>query len=218
MLLKASDPHKVIFYDLEQVFNKKNSTDIEHKLIAVIQELTSVYSSMLQTFDKLLKQQLDARSDAQICRRAKNLKGTAGDFFIEAFLARLATYDGAEASIAGLLSLVSDKTLTVWTDQHVVQTRNEIIKLSRKFRELETIAGVNARHPARQAIALVYGAAGKDFIRHIEVDEAAYAKLEDTTSTLLKQLKSADLDQELQFAVIAKTLEKLRMEDDKHGS
>lgn len=218
LLLKASDPHKVIFYDLEQVFNKKNSTDIEHKLIAVIQELTSVYSSMLQTFDKLLKQQLDARSDAQICRRAKNLKGTAGDFFIEAFLARLATYDGAEASIAGLLSLVSDKTLTVWTDQHVVQTRNEIIKLSRKFRELETIAGVNARHPARQAIALVYGAAGKDFIRHIEVDEAAYAKLEDTTSTLLKQLKSADLDQELQFAVIAKTLEKLRMEDDKHGS
>lgn len=218
LLLKASDPHKVIFYDLEQVLNKKSDADIEHKLIAVIQELTSAYSSMLHTFDLLLKQQLDARADTQIRQRAKNLKGTAGDFFIEAFLARLATYDSAEASIAGLLSLVSEKPLTDWTDQNVVQTRNEIIKLSRKFRELETIAGVNARHPARQAIALVYGAAGKDFVRHIEVDELAYAKLEDIAATLLKQLKSTELDQELQFAVIAKTLEKLRTEDGNHGS
>lgn len=218
LLLKASDPHKVIFYNLEQVFKKQNGPDIEHKLIAVIQELTSAYSLMLQTFDKLLKQQLDARTDTQIRQRAKNLKGTAGDFFIEAFLARLATYDSAEASIAGLLSLVSEKPLTDWTDQDVKQTRNKITKLSGQFRELETIASVNARHPARQAIALVYGTAGKDFVRHIEVDEVAYAKLEDITAILLKQLKSTDLDHELQFAVIAKTLEKLRMEDGNHGS
>lgn len=217
LLLKASDPHKVIFYDLQQVFKKQNEIDIEHKLVTVIQELTSAYSSMLQTFDKLLKQQLDAQSDTQIRQRAKNLKGTAGDFFIEAFLARLATYDSSEASIAGLLSLVSGISLKDWTDQNVVQTRNEIIKLSGKFRELETIASVNSRHSARQAIALVYGAAGKDFVRHIEVDDVAYAKLDDITATLLKQLKSTDLDQELQFAVIAKTLEKLRMEDGNNG-
>ncbi|MEE2025361.1 ATP-binding protein [Alkalimonas mucilaginosa] len=217
LLLKASDPHKVIFYDLEQVFKAKSEAGLEHKLVAVIQELTSAYSAMLQTFDELLKQELDAKSDVQVRQRAKNLKGTAGDFFIEAFLARLATYDGAEPAIAGLMSLVSEKPLTDWTDKDVVQTRNQIIQLSGKFRELETIAGVNARHPARQAIALVYGAAGKDFVRHIQVDQDAYAKLEDITATLLKQLKSTDLDQELQFAVIAKTLEKLRMEDSNHG-
>lgn len=218
LLLKASDPHKVIFYDLHQVFKVKNNIDIEHKLVTVIRELTSAYSSMLQGFDKLLKQQLDAQSNVQISQRAKNLKSTAGDFLIEAFLDRLIAFDSSDASIAGLLSLVSGKPLTDWTDQDVIQTRNEITKLSRTFRELETIAGVNSRHPARQAIALVYGAAGKDFVRHIEVDNLAYSKLEGITATLLKQLKSSDLDQELQFAVIAKTLEKLRMEDSNHGN
>ncbi len=218
LLLKASDPHKVIFYDLKQVFKIKNDSDIEHKLIAVIKELMSAYSSMLNRFDKLLKQQLNAQSDSQICLRAKNLKDTAGDFFIEAFLARLTTYESSEKSIAGLLSLISEITLKDWTDQNVVQTRNKMIKLSRQFRELETIADVNARQPARQAIALVYGSAGKDFVRHIEVDDLVYSKLEDVAATLLKQLKSNDLDYELQFAVIAKTLEKLRMEDNNHGS
>ncbi|RVT45628.1 ATP-binding protein [Rheinheimera sediminis] len=218
LLLKASDPHKVIFYDLKQVFNKKDDSDIEQKLIAVIRELTSAYSSMLKRFDQLLKQQLDAQSNSQISLRAKNLKDTAGEFLIESFLGRLTTYDGSEESIVALLSLVAELTLRDWTDQNVVQTRNKMINLCRQFRELETIADVNARQPTRQAIALVYGAAGKDFIRHIEVDDMAYAKLEDLTTNLLKQLKSNDLDQELQFAVIAKTLEKLRMEDSNHGS
>lgn len=218
LLLKASDPHKVIFYDLEIVFKKNNNSDIEHQLIDVIKELTTAYSSMLKTFDELLKRELDASSDKHIRQRANNLKGTAGDFFIEAFLARLATYDSSDNSIAGLLSLVSEKPLTDWTDQDVVQTRNKIIKLSRQFRELETIASVNARHPTRQAIALVYGTAGKDFIHHIEVDEVTFTKLEDITATLFKQLKATDLGQELQLAVIVKTLEKLRMEESKHGS
>lgn len=217
LLLKASDPHKVIFYDLKQVFKKKDNSDIEQKLIAVIRELTSAYSSMLKRFDQLLKQQLDAQSNSQISLRAKNLKDTAGEFLIESFLGRLTTYDGSEESIVALLSLVAELTLKEWTDQNVVQTRNKMISLCRQFRELETIADVNARQPTRQAIALVYGAAGKDFVRHIEVDDVAYAKLEDLTTNLLKQLKSNDLDQELQFAVIAKTLEKLRMEDSNHG-
>ncbi|TVL19684.1 hypothetical protein AYI92_10690 [Shewanella xiamenensis] len=217
LLLKASDPHKVIFYDLTQVFNKKDDSDIEQNLVAVIRELTSAYSSMLTRFDQLLKQQLDAQLDLQISLRAKNLKDTAGEFLIESFLNRLTTYDGSEESIIALLSLVAELTLKEWTDQNVVQTRNKMINLCRQFRELETIADVNARQPTRQAIALVYGAAGKDFVRHIEVDDVAYAKLEDLTTNLLKQLKSNDLDQELQFAVIAKTLEKLRMEDSNHG-
>jgi hypothetical protein len=81
MLLRASDPHKVLFADLPTLLEAKEPEEINRRLAAVTDELTGAYGTMLGRVRQHLLGALDhtGRPVHELRDRASTVKGITGD-------------------------------------------------------------------------------------------------------------------------------------------
>lgn len=204
MLLKANDPNKVLFADLPTLLDARDAEEVLAKLGRVTEELVSAYPKILNEVKTTVLKALDqADGDAVRLRaRAKVVKGIAGEFRLEAFVARLETYDGSEPSIEGLLSLGSDKPPAQWVDRDVDRALLQLASWAHDFRRAETLAPLRGRPSTRRAIGVVFGGGlGREASTSFDID--------DKDSTLVSKLAGrliADLQnqpRELALAALA---------------
>ncbi|HCL3814098.1 TPA: ATP-binding protein, partial [Pseudomonas aeruginosa] len=94
MLLKASDPHKVLFIDLPSLLGADDGTTYVETLRAPLHEIAAAYPKMLSEVESKMLEALDAPLDNldSLRKRAKAVAGVAGDFRLDAFSTRLASY------------------------------------------------------------------------------------------------------------------------------
>ncbi|ENO3978098.1 hypothetical protein ACBI01_004198 [Aeromonas veronii] len=215
-ILRASDPHKVIFHDVYHIFKTK---DVTQHISRVIRELLDAYPNLLNDFTEVLNRQLSINDNQydDINRRANNISEVSGSLKLNAFINRLKSYDGSHKAIADILSLLSGKSLELWSDLDVKSVKNEIAISSKEFRLLETISSVNNRKPYRNSIGIVYGAPGANLIKEFDFDEAKIEQLEQVSNKIIKKFEFEGVDIDTQFAILAKAFEALCIKGDSCG-
>ena len=157
LMLKASDPHKVLFSDLPEILKADNEKVLIEKISDLTEELQNAYPEMLSKFKVLLYKALDNKGGPDELRaRANELKGTAGDFQIDGFVANLSVFKGDEESLEGLLSTTVHKNPKDWVDRDQEAAINSLGVICSTFRRIETLGTLRGKTAKRNAFAFVY--------------------------------------------------------------
>ncbi|MCE4540701.1 ATP-binding protein [Pelomonas sp. P7] len=213
MLLKASDPHKVLFVDLASLLGAADGKAYVKALRAPLQELAGAYGKMLSGVEAKMLSALDAsRDDLEALReRAKSVSGISGDFQMDAFATRLANYDGSRASLEGILALAAERPPRDWVDRHIDAAVLELAKLARRFRESEAFAAVQGRKAHSEAIAIVIGAGAdtKTISRSFAISDRHRKTVEAKADELASMLEGQGLGSDVLLAILAKAGMKL---------
>lgn len=213
MLLKASDPHKVLFVDLASLLGASDGTAYVKALRAPLQELAGAYSKMLSEVEaKMLSAVEASRDDLEALReRAKSVSGISGDFQMDGFATRLASYDGSRASLEGILALAAERPPRDWVDRHIDAAVLELAKFARRFRESEAFAAVQGRKAYSEAFAVVIGAGSdtKTISRSFAISERHRETVEAKADELALLLQGQGLGLDVLLAILAKAGMKL---------
>lgn len=213
MLLKASDPHKVLFVDLASLLEASDGEVYVRALRAPLHELAGAYGMMLAEIEAKMLAALDAsRDDLESLReRAKSVSGISGDFQMDGFATRLANYDGSRASLEGILSLAAEKPPRDWVDRHIDAAVLELAKFARRFRESEAFAAVQGRKAHSEAFAVVIGAGSdtKTISRSFAIPDRHRKTVEAKAVEVAAMLESQGLETEVLLAILARAGMKL---------
>ncbi|WP_319529535.1 ATP-binding protein [uncultured Cohaesibacter sp.] len=180
----ANDPNKFLFDDIPAAFGGHGALDEDEALKAVVadlreglEELVQSYPSMLRRLTDLMLAELQVpnaspQSLAELSARAENIRGIGGDFRLNAFIGRLATFDGSAADFEGIASLAANKPPRDWTDADLDRASIELLDLSQKFIRSENFARVKGRVDKRHAMAVVVAVNGRPAPAHAEFEVA----------------------------------------------
>jgi hypothetical protein len=217
MLLKASDPHKVIFIDLASLLNAADAQAYVISLREPLQELIGAYGKMLAEVEAKMLEALGANKEnlETLRERAKSVSGVSGDLRLDAFAARLATFDGSRASLEGILSLAAEKPPQDWVDRHIDAAILELAKFARRFREAEAFVAVQGRTAHSEAIAVVIGTGSdtKTISRSFTISDRHREIVETKVDEVTSMLEGGGLETEVLLAILAKAGMKLASVD-----
>lgn len=196
MLLKASDPNKVLFADLPTILGSSSEEDLINKLTTVFEELQSAYALKLDDIRKIILDALNHSSDSisELKNRAQSVKGITGNFQLESFATRLEEFDDSDASIESLISNAISKPSHTWVDRDLDAAIIQLGSLSMDFRKAESLAGLRGRVSARKIFNLVLSAGqGNDLSRTVEITKTDQKKIDATVSKIVPILEKIDL-------------------------
>lgn len=194
----ANDPNKFLFDDIPTAFGGPKALDNEASLQGIVndvrqglEELIQSYPSMLRRFIDLMLAELQVPNStpqalAELRARADNIKRVGGDFRLDAFINRLAAFDGSDVEIEGIASLAANKPPRDWTDPDLERAAVDVTELAQKFIRIENFARVKGRTDKRQAMAVVVGVNGRPAPLHaeFEVTESERAAIDDLVCRL----------------------------------
>ena len=183
MLLKASDPNKVLFADLPTLVETDDPEKLAVQTMAVVDELKASYGSMLAKLRTHLLVALDHidRPLAELRSRASLIKGTTGNLRLDAFAGRLETIDDSNAAVEGLISLAVSKPPMQWVDRDIDAAIGAISNWAVDFRRTEAMAPLRNRPSTRRVLGVVFGARDGQ-------DASGYVDLADTDTPTVDRL------------------------------
>ena len=188
MLLKANDPHKVLFADLPTLFQAKKTEELVAKLSTIVRELNAAYDKMLDDVRARLLEALDhtGRDLPSLRVRAGTVKGITGDFRLDAFAGRLELYDASVESIESLISLAVSKPAANWVDRDIDAAVVQLATWAIEFRKTETMAPLRGRPSTRRVIGVVFGAShGMDASGSVDIAESDIASVDRLVKSIL---------------------------------
>ncbi len=207
-LLKASDPHKVLFVDLVALLDTTDGDAYVDALRSPVAELAEAYEAMLQRVNASMLDALDAPVDRldRLRARAEAVTGITGDLRQDSFATRLAKFDGSKDSIEGILSLAANKPPRDWTDRDIDAAMLEISKVALRFRQAEAFVSVKGREPNSEAFAVVIGSGSgaKMISRSFAITDRHRQAVESQADALVDQLRKQGLGTEVLLAILAK--------------
>ncbi len=174
MLLKASDPLRVLFSDLPTLLEAQDPATLNTRLQAVTDELSGAYHRMLASVRAHLLGALDhgERQLDDLHKRAGTVKGMTGDFKLDAFATRLGTYDESDETVESFISLAIDKPQAAWVDRDIDAAMAKLAAWAVDFRKAETMAPLRGRPSTRRLIGVVFGAShGQDATGFVDISE-----------------------------------------------
>ena len=197
MLLKANDPHKVLFADLPTLLNANKAKDVQEKLSSIISEIQSSYPAILKQVLITVMDALD-QSDLNFIilnKRAKVIKGIAGEFMMEAFVVRLENFDGSPQAIESLISLGSSKAPNQWIDRDIDAALMQLANWAHDFRRAETLAPMRGRPSTRRALGVVFGGKrGEEVVASVDIDDRDASTVSKLASRLVADLQAQPKD------------------------
>ncbi|MGK5020937.1 ATP-binding protein [Janthinobacterium sp. LB2P10] len=217
-LLKASDPHKVLFIDLAALLEKNSDRSYVDALRSPITEIAHAYDNLLARIESSMLEALDAPVDKldRLRARAEVLNGVTGDLRQDAFAARLAKHDGSKESIEGILSLAANKPPRDWNDRDIDHALLDIAQAALRFRQAEAFASVKGRQPTTEAFAVVIGAGAqtRTVSRSFSIPDRHRDAVESMAEKLATTLQAGGHSTEILLAALAKAGMRLTLEDD----
>lgn len=175
MLLRASDPNKVLFADLPTLLETNDPDEIGIRLSAVVTELQGAYGAMLQRVRSHLLEALDhaGRSLGELGLRAQSTKGITGDLRLDAFASRLEQVDDGNLAIEGLISLAVSKPAAQWVDRDIDAAMAALAGWAVDFRRAEAMAPLRNRASSRRVLGVVFGASkGRDATGYVDIADS----------------------------------------------
>jgi hypothetical protein len=174
MLLRANDPHKVLFADLPTLLEAKNPEEIVRRLTEVTGELTGAFGAML---DRVHSHVLDAldhtdRPLEELTLRATTVRGITGNLILDNFCAKIESMSEGSAVVEGLISLAVSKPAAQWVDRDIDAAITALAKIAVDFRQAETMAPLRNRPSTRRVLGVVFGAShGQDKSGYVDIAE-----------------------------------------------
>ena len=179
---QAKDPNKLIFDEIPQVLSdgaesskKKIAHCITDQMRQGLLELQQAYPAMLHRLRETLLTELDVPNAslpmlAELRARAENIRQLAGDHRLEAFVMRIARFQGSDDEMESLASMATNKPLRNWVDADIDRAMMELADVAQKFIRAEMFARVKDRSDKRHAMAVVVGMSGRPTPIHDEFD------------------------------------------------
>lgn len=207
---RARDPNQFLFNDLPSAVaadggppNIDSLNSVISSLRDGLDELVQSYSSMLHRLRDTMLEELEVpnlapQSVEELRSRALNVQRVAGDFRIEAFVGRIAQYDGSDDAFEGIASLIASKPPRDWVDLDFDKSVLEIVEMAQQFLRIETLARVKGRAEKRHAMAVFVGLNGRPVPTHkeFEVGDKDRAAIENLTSRVQNVLKESKTNRE----------------------
>ncbi|BDW98407.1 hypothetical protein [Maricaulis maris] len=213
---KAHDPNKLLFDDLPRELGLEGShssmADISDGVQGALRELVNAYPGAVQRLEILLLSELNVPSEnaealADLRERAINVQRLSGNHQIDAFVGRLAKFEGKLEDMEGLISLVLSKPSSMWSDADLDRAALELADHAQQFNRLEAYARVKGRPDHRHAVALVLGIEGKPtpVAYEFEITKEQRAKADALSKRLTEVLTGIPSDStEVVLAALAK--------------
>lgn len=205
VLLKAKDPHKVLFADLPTILGEKNPIQLARKLADLAGELTEAFAKKLREIEQNLFRELDhvkTESLEDLRNRGKTVAGVGSEFRLDAFASRLSEYRSTDTELEGLMMLAIGKPSRDWTDNDVNAGEIQLLSWAHDFRRLESLAHVRGRPSTRRAIGVVFGSK-RTVTGTFDVSERDSLAIKDLTNSLLAQVASGKVKREVLLAALA---------------
>jgi hypothetical protein len=217
-LLKASDPHKVLFIDLAALLEKNGGRSYVDALRGPVTEIAHAYDNLLARIQTSMLEALDAPAGRldRLRARAEVLTGVTGDLRQDAFATRLAKHDGSKESIEGILSLAANKPPRDWNDRDIDIALLDIAQAALRFRQAEAFASVKGRKPTSEAFAVVIGAGAqtRTVSRSFSIPDRHRDAVESMAERLAATLIAEGHSIDILLAALAKAGMRLALEDD----
>jgi len=206
-LLRASDPHKLLFVDLRTSMGATSTQDFLDELRLPLCELSVAFEAMLRRIESAMLSGLDATAANldELRSRATVVAGISGDFRLDAYATRLSQYDGATEGLEGILSLASNTPPRLWNDNDIDAALLEIGAWATRFRQAEALACVRGRAPTREAFAVVVGAAdsAKTMSYVFDIANRDKALVAELASNITQSMIQRGLSKDIVLAVLA---------------
>ena len=179
---QANDPNRLIFNDIPEILNKGSlaSEDIAIDQVADcvrdgLTELRQAYPAMLYRMRETLLAELQVPNAslsmlAELRDRADNIRELGGDHRLEAFIVRLARFEGVEEDMEGLAGMAVNKPPRDWVDPDIDRATVELADMAQRFVRAEAFARVKGRQDKRHAMAVVVGMCGQPKLVHDEFE------------------------------------------------
>ena len=128
-------------------------------------ELRQAYPTLLNRMRETLLAELQVPNASasmlgELRARATNIRELGGDHRLEAFIIRLAQFQGRDEDMEGLASMAVNKPPRDWVDPDVDRAAVELAELAQRFIRAEAFARVKGRQDKRHAMAVVVGMDG----------------------------------------------------------
>ena len=168
----AKDPNKLIFDDMPNLLpNIGHSSENETapRIASLIREglleLRDSYPAMLARLQEILLAELQVATSApgmlkDLRDRADNIRELGGDHRQEAFIMRLAQFEGSISDMEGLAGMAASKPVHSWVDPDVDKATVELAAMAQRFVRTEAFAHVKGRTDKRLSMAVVVGQEG----------------------------------------------------------
>jgi hypothetical protein len=204
-MLKANDPHKVLFSDLPSILNPKNDQDLVEVISLLTKELQDAYPLMLYKFRGILNKALDHQGAFNdLNERAENIKGISGDFGVDAFVARLSVYKGDDEGLEGLLSTTINKNPKDWVDRDQEAAINALGTICNTFRKVESLSSLRNKNSIRNSFSFVFADPKNQTISEsFDISTEQIPKLREISQEILKDLKKKGLSKDEILATFA---------------
>lgn len=203
---RAHDPNQFLFDDIPGTLGEDVSLANDKDLRCVIdsvreglEELVQAYPSMLHRLRDIMLAELQVpnvspQSLVELRARAENIRQLAGDFRLDAFVARLSQFDGSDERFEGIASLAANKPPRDWVDPDFDRATLELADMAQKFLRAETFARVKGRPDKRQAMAVVIGMDGRPapLVEEFDIADSDRAAVNDLIERVAAALEQSD--------------------------
>ena len=200
---QAKDPNRLIFDDMPKLLSgtgKANESTTAFRIASAVREglkeMCDAYPAMLDRLRGTLLAELDVPTTApammqELRDRAANVRELGGDHRLEAFIMRLALFEGSDADMEGLAGMAVNKPVHSWVDPDVDKALVELADMAQRFVRAEAFAHVKGRRDKRHAMAVVVGLEGRPAPAHYEfqvsdLERHSVRALVETVTTALK--------------------------------
>lgn len=215
IVLKANDPEALLFTDLTNAL--KEEIDPAVAVTSALLEAEMAYPMMLAELRSRLAHELgvDVETFGGLGPRAATASGVSADLRLDAFAVRAGAFAEGNGDIEGLASLLVHKPSRNWSDKEQEQALFELAKLGRRFREAEAFAAVKGRAPTARAISVVVGLDPETspLFHTFEVTDSELEDAEKLAADLIKRMKKSNLRATVEFAALARVIERLSEEE-----
>jgi hypothetical protein len=208
VLLHADDPHKALFVDLPAIFGEGDGGAATKGIEVALRELGAAYPAMLRELGHKMLNALGhgvPHDYADLRERARVVADLTGDLRVDAFAARLATFNGHSEAIEALASFAINRPARDWSDRDPDQAALALAEFALKFRRAEALARVKGRQPMREAMAVIIGTgeAGQEMVEEFEVAERDRPRVEALAQELDKVLAQSGAERSVVLAALA---------------
>lgn len=204
---RARDPNKFLFDDIPALVDSKKA-DISDKddirnIVSIVkeglQELVQAYPLMVhRQRDMLLAElqvpNLSRQSLLELRERAENVRELAGDFRLDAFVGRLAQFEGDDEGFEGIASLAANKPPRDWVDPDMDRASIELADMAQKFLRAETFTRIKGRPEKRHAMAVLVGVEGRPvpLLEEFDVIDSDREAIDELIDRVSEALDTAD--------------------------
>lgn len=217
----AHDPNKFLLEDIPKLniksTNTQSATDIAANLKSGLDELFNAHENAIGRLRTLVLDELEVPNNSpgalsELAERAKNIAGLSESHVVEAFINRMAIYDGTTEQMDNIVGLAAGKPTNVWIDADAKKAELKLSEFAREFKHLETFAHIKGRKNKRSNMALVVdmnAEAGPVEVQ-FHVLDSNHNNIDAAAADLLAKLSNDTKgQQDLMLAILAKASEKL---------